>query len=450
MSILIKDGIIVTMNDRRDVFPGDVFIEGDRIAQIGGLADANADMTIDASGKLVIPGLIQTHVHLCQALFRGMADDLELLDWLKTRIWPLEAAHDRDSLYYSSLLACAELLQGGTTSVIDMATVHHTASVFEAVKKAGIRYLGGKCLMDLGDQVPAVLKQSCDDAIRESLDLINTWNGCENGRIRYAFCPRFAVSCSHQLLQEVQKLAARLQIPVHTHASESLAETAVVEKERGMRNILYLDSLGFCNKKLVLAHCVHINREEMKILAGSRTNVAHCPSANLKLASGIAPVPQLQAAGARVSLGADGAPCNNNLNMFMEMRLAALIHKPQHGPTAMPADRVFAMATREGARAMGRENEIGSLEVGKKADVVIVNLDHWHTRPLNGASIYSHLVYQAQAGDVDTTIVDGRLVMHEGALPGIDEQEVKEKSEKALLRVCKRAGIHPASSHLLK
>ncbi|HWP97090.1 MAG TPA: 5'-deoxyadenosine deaminase [Syntrophomonadaceae bacterium] len=446
MSILIKNGIIVTMNPRRDVFSGDLLIEDDRIVQIGKTVDANADLTLNASGKLVIPGLIQTHVHLCQALFRGMADDLELLDWLSKRIWPLEAAHDEDSLYYSSLLACAELLRGGTTSVIDMATVHHSTSVFEAVKLAGIRYLGGKCLMDLGDQVPKGLIETSDLAIQESLDLMNTWQGCEQGRIRYAFCPRFAVSCSHRLLKDIQILSTKHKIPVHTHASESLGEIALIEKDRGMPNILYLDSLGLCNENLILAHCVHINREELKTLAKSQTRIAHCPSGNLKLASGIAPVPQLMEAGARVSLGADGAPCNNNLNMFMEMRLAALIHKPHNGPTAMPADQVFAMATLEGAKAIGQENEIGSLEVGKKADVVVVSLDAWHSRPLNAASVYSHLVYQAQASDVHTTIVDGRIVLQDGRLLSISEHEVKEKSEHALLRVCKRAGIQPAFS----
>lgn len=438
MAILIKNGTIVTMNNKREIIQGDLLIEEDRISQIGKLKNYKTEQVIDAAGNLVIPGLIQSHLHLCQALFRGLADDLELLDWLKLRIWPLEASHDEESLYYSALLACAELLRGGTTGIIDMATVHHTGSIFEAVKEAGIRYLGGKCMMDHGGDVPAGLRDTTGNSLKESLELLTRWNGKEQGRIRYALCPRFAVSCSDQLLREVQKISQQYQVPVHTHASENRAEVELVEKERGLRNVLYLNSLGLCNKNLVLAHCIHLDDEEMKVLAGSQTNIAHCPASNLKLASGIANIPDLLEAGARVSLGADGAPCNNNLSMFMEMRLAALIHKPLHGPTAMPAAKVFEMATLGGARAMGIEDQVGSLEPGKKADVVVVSLDKWHNRPLGAANVYSHLVYQSQSTDVYATIVDGRVLMKDDNLLSIDAEEVKKKSQSSLERVLAR------------
>ncbi|MDD2587142.1 MAG: 5'-deoxyadenosine deaminase [Syntrophomonadaceae bacterium] len=441
MSILIKNGTLVTMNSNRDIIKGDLLIDGDRIIKIGQLSGEVADQIIDASDKLVIPGLIQTHVHLCQALFRGMADDLELLDWLKERIWPLEGGHDQESLYYSSLLGCAELLTGGTTSIIDMATVHHSNSVFAAVQKAGIRYLGGKCMMDHGNNIPKSLQDSTENSIRESLELINQWQGKENNRIRYAFCPRFAVSCTDELLREIRKLSEQYDIPVHTHASENRNETLIVEAERGMRNVLYLDSLGLCNKHLILAHCIHLNDDEKQVLTQSQTNIVHCPGSNLKLASGIADIPGLLGRGASVSLGADGAPCNNNLSIFVEMRLAALIHKPFTGPTSMPAPQVFEMATLGGAMAMGLEHEIGSLETGKKADVVIVNLDNWHTRPNTGASPYAHLVYQAQASDVYSTIVDGQILVLDGQVKSFDAQEVKYQSEKSLLRVRKRVNL---------
>jgi len=202
MSILIKNATIVTMNENRDVFGGDLLIENDRISRIGKLDRYTADMVIDASNQLLLPGFVQSHVHLCQVLFRGMADDLELLDWLQQRIWPLEASHDEESLYYSSILGCAELLRGGTTSIIDMATVKHTESVFTAVKQAGIRYLGGKCLMDRGEDVPPALLDTPEKALQESLELYQRWNNYDNGRIRYALCPRFAVSCSDTLLRE--------------------------------------------------------------------------------------------------------------------------------------------------------------------------------------------------------------------------------------------------------
>ncbi|MDD3268925.1 MAG: 5'-deoxyadenosine deaminase [Syntrophomonadaceae bacterium] len=441
MSILIKNGTIVTMNARREIVRGDLLIEEDRISQIGEISGAQASELIDARNKLVIPGLIQSHIHLCQVLFRGMADDLELLDWLKLRIWPLESSHDAESLYYSALLGCSELLRGGITSVIDMATVRHSSSVFEAVRLAGIRYLGGKCLMDHGTGVPPEMIDTSEAALNESLELISKWHGQENGRINYAFCPRFAVSCSDQLLREVSKLSQQYNIAVHTHASENRSEVELVKKERGLPNVKYLDSLGLCNEKLILAHCIHLDQEEINILAASRTNIVHCPSANLKLASGIAPIPPLLELGSSISLGSDGAPCNNNLSMFMEMRLGALIHKPFHGPISMPAPLVFEMATLGGARAMGREDEIGSLEIGKKADLAIVDLDNWHNRPLGAASVYTQLVYQAQAADVYATIVNGRLLMLNGQILSMDAEEVKQQSEVSLKRVRSRAGL---------
>ncbi|MEN6348534.1 MAG: 5'-deoxyadenosine deaminase [Syntrophomonas sp.] len=441
MTILIKNGTIVTMNNKREIIQGDLLIKEDRISQVGSLSNCEAEEVIDARDKLVIPGLVQSHLHLCQALFRGLADDLELMDWLKLRIWPLEAAHDEESLYYSALLGCAELLRGGTTSIIDMATVHHTDAVFEAVKSTGIRYLGGKCMMDHGSDVPAGLKDSTDSSLAESLSLLERWNNKEEGRIRYAFCPRFAVSCSDHLLREVQKMSELYQVPVHTHASENRAEVELVAKERGLPNILYLGSLGLCNEKLILAHCIHLDNTEMKLLADTQANIVHCPASNLKLASGLAKIPTLLDMGARASLGADGAPCNNNLSMFVEMRLAALIHKPFYGSTAMPAEKVFEMATLEGAKAMGLEGQIGSLEPGKKADVVIVSLDNWHNRPLGGASVYSHLVYQSQAGDVYATIVDGRVLMRNSELFSIDTEELRQKSEASLTRVQNRCGL---------
>jgi len=441
MSILIKGGTLVTMNPEREIVSGDILIKGDRIARMGKIDPDKADQIIDAKGMLVIPGLIQTHVHLCQTLFRGMANDLELLDWLNLRIFPLESAHDEDSLYYSALLGCAELLRGGTTSIIDMATVNFTDSVFTAADRAGIRYLGGKCMMDHGDKEALALVEDTGLSIQESVDLLQRWDGKANKRLRYAFCPRFVPSCSHQLLREVQALSVRYEVPVHTHASENKSEIELVESQRGKRNIVYLNQLGLCNERLIMAHCIHLSDEEKRILAASRSNVAHCPSSNLKLASGIAPIPDLLSLGANVCLGADGAPCNDNLNMFIEMRLAALIQKPLHGPTSMPAMKVFEMATLGGARAMGMENELGSLQIGKKADIVVIDINKWHSWPAQFADVYGQLVYQVQSQDVYCTIVDGQILMLEEELLTIPEREVKEKSATARERLSQRAGL---------
>lgn len=440
MSILIKNGTLITMNPQREILKADLLIEKDRISRIGKIEPVQADKIIDASDKLIIPGLIQSHIHLCQTLFRGMADDLELLDWLRLKIWPLEAAHDEESIYYSALLACGELLRGGTTAIIDMATINHTEALFNAVSMAGIRYLGGKCMMDQGAP-DALLWEDRNKSIRDSLDLMHKWHGRENGRIRYAFCPRFVPSCSQELLTTVKQLSDQYGVPVHTHASENRAEIELVEKERGMRNIKYLDELGLCNERLILAHCIHLDEEEKNILAGQQVNVAHCPSCNLKLGSGIAPIPDLLKRGVPVSIGADGAPDNNNLSMFIEMRMAALIQKPLHGATSMPAQTVFEMATLGGARAMGLEHEIGSLEVGKKADVAIININNWHNWPASAANYYAQLVYQVQTQDVYSTIVDGKILMRDGELSSISKQEVLSRTEICLERVKRRAGI---------
>lgn len=441
MAIVIQGGTLVTMNPGREVIEADLSIIDDRIAAIGKVAVMPEDQVVDARGKLVIPGLIQTHVHLCQTLFRGSANDMELLDWLNHRILPLEAAHDEESVYDSALLGCGELLRGGTTGIIDMGTVHHTDAIFKAVEKCGIRYLGGKCMIDTQLEPGSTLFEGTDVSLRESLDLMQRWEGKANGRINYAFCPRFVPSCSEQLLQQVAALAQQYNVPIHTHASENYSEILLVENQRGKPNIVYLDQLGFCNNRLILAHCIHLSEEEINILINRGVNVAHCPSSNLKLASGFAPIPELAHLGNNVTLGADGAPCNNNMNMFVEMRLAALIHKPKYGPKAMPAPLVFEMATLGGARAMGKENELGSLEAGKKADIAVVSLNHWHTWPDHAADVYSQLVYQVQGADVFCTIVDGKIVVLGDQVLTIDQPEVMASSSRSWQRVSRKAGI---------
>lgn len=439
-SVLFKNALIVTMNQDRDVLQGDLLVQDSFIKYIGA-AGLSADRVIDAGGQVVVPGLIQAHVHLCQTLFRGQADDLELLDWLNLRILPLEAAHDYESLYCSALLGIGELFQGGTTSIISMETIRHTEAVFQAITESGIRAVSGKCMMDRGAGIPGNMIEKTSESLQESVNLLEKWHGTAGGRLHYAFCPRFAVSCSEELLVQVRDLARRYRVKVHTHASENLKEIALIQAERKMRNVAYLDHLGLTGAGLVLVHCVWLDREEMEMLRRSGTNVVHCPSSNLKLGSGIALIPEMLDRGIQVSIGADGAPCNNNLDAFTEMRLAALIQKPQHGATAMPAGKVFALATTGGARAMGLEKETGSLEVGKKADIVMINLNSLHSLPAVGTDIYSRLVYQAKSSDVTLTMVDGRIVYENGRLTTIDEEMLARESARAIKRVRERAGI---------
>src|SRR2546430_11644097 len=405
-SILIKGGTIVTMDENDSIERGDVLIRNGRIAGIGGEIDDTVNEVIEAHGCAVLPGFVQTHIHLCQTLFRGAADDLSLIDWLKKRIWPMEAAHTKESIRASARLGMAELIKGGTTCALTMETVRHTEEVLRVVDESGFRATVGKCMMDKGDDVPRALHEETAASIRESVALIEQWHGRGGGRIRCCFAPRFAISCTRELLSEVSELARKHKVMIHTHSSENKNECEIVEAETGRRNVAYLDSLGISGAHVLLAHCIHLDTEEMETLSRTKTNVAHCPSSNLKLGSGLARVAEMLARKIPVSLGADGAACNNRLDPFTEMRTAALLQKLAHGPEVLSAAQVLRMATIDGARALGLENEIGSLEVGKRADVIVVDLNQLHSSPKQ--DVISSLVYSTQPSDVRVTIIDGR------------------------------------------
>ena len=437
-SILIKGGTLVTMDDNDSIVRGDLLIRDGRIASTGETG-VTADIIIDAAGCAVLPGFIQTHIHLCQTLFRGAADDLLLLDWLKTRVWPMEAAHTAESVRASAKLGIAELIKGGTTCALTMETVNHTDQVFRVVEETGFRATVGKCMMDKGDDVPAELHENTDSSINESLALLDEWHGKGDGRIGYCFAPRFALSCTSELLSRVAQLARERNVIVHTHASENKNECALVEHQTGLRNVAYLDSLGLTGQHVMLAHCVYLDAEELDILATTRTNVAHCPSSNLKLGSGIAEITRMLDAGISVSLGADGAACNNRLDMFTEMRTMALLQKVLHGPEVIPAKEALRMATISGAKALGLEKEIGSLETGKLADLAVVNLNSLHAIP--STDLVSALVYSAQTADVRSVVIDGRVVMDEGRLLTLDEKSVSNEAIRENAQLIRRAGI---------
>ncbi|MFY9608279.1 MAG: 5'-deoxyadenosine deaminase [Blastocatellia bacterium] len=421
-TLLIKGATVITVTAKNHIFEGDVLIEGSRIAALGASLASRGVEVIDASGQVLLPGFVQTHVHLCQTLFRGAADDLALIDWLKKRIWPMEAGHNPESIFASARLGIAELIRGGTTCALTMETVNHTEHVFRAVEGSGFRATVGKCMMDRGDEVPEALREKAEASITESLELLERWHGAADGRIRYCFAPRFAVSCSRELLVRVAGLARERGVLIHTHASENIDEIEIVERETGRRNIEYLNEVGLAAPHVVLAHCVHLNDEELEILGRTGTHVAHCPSSNLKLGSGIARVTEMIDSGISVSLGADGAACNNRLDMLTEMRTAALTQKALHGPEVLPALRVLRMGTIDGARAVGLEGEIGSIEVGKRADLTLFDLRELRTTPCPDP--VSAIVYAAEAANITTVIIDGRIVLRDRKLTTMNEQEV--------------------------
>jgi 5-methylthioadenosine/S-adenosylhomocysteine deaminase len=413
------------------------------VGRTGGPTDRDtAPVTVrDCSGCLVMPGLIQAHVHLCQTLFRGLADDLPLEDWLVRRIWPLEAAHTEETVNASALLGAAELLLGGTTAILDMETVRHTAAAFQALERIGIRATVGKCLMDAHPEgAPIDLAESTDDALADAAALAQRWHGAAAGRLRACFAPRFVPSCSGPLLRAVSDLAERFDAQLHTHAAETIVERETVLRTTGLEEIAYLDSVGIAGPRAALAHCVWIDSHEMDRLARQGTTVVHCPSSNLKLASGVAKIPEMLAAGCRVAIGADGAPCNNGLDAFAEMRLAALIQKPRLGADALPAARVLELATLGGAHALGLEDEIGSIAPGKLADLVVLDLSEPHLHPLLGDPV-SLIVYAARASDVRDVFVEGRPVVlgHELLTAPVDH--IVREADRAAAELHRRARL---------
>ncbi len=426
--IWIKNGIVVTQDNSRSVLRSNIRIVGNRIVSIG-KAPASRQIArtkiIDANGLAILPGFIQAHTHLCQTLFRNMADDLELLDWLSKRIWVLEGAHTKETLFISALLGIHELLSSGTTCILDMGTVRHTDEIAKAVIKTGIRANIGKCLMDNPKTTPINLREPTEVALKGAIDIFNRYHKTHDDRIRVSYAPRFVISCTEKLLREVLTLAISGDTLVHTHASENLKEIQLVKKLVGYENIEYLHELGLTSEKLVLAHCIWLKPKEQKILKRTKTKVVHCPSANMKLASGYAHLPEMRKMGITVALGADGAPCNNNLNIFEEMRLAALMHKPASGPRAMKAQEVLDMATREGAKTLSWFDQIGSLEVGKKADIIALDLRQvenlapvtvWCDKKIDKDALASSIVYSSRPEHVKFTMVNGKVLYKNGRL----------------------------------
>jgi 5-methylthioadenosine/S-adenosylhomocysteine deaminase len=419
--LIFRGGTILTVDAAHHVLAGDVAIVDGVIVHVGGTyTPTGRDFdVVDCGGCVIMPGLVQSHVHMCQTLARGRADDLELLDWLRTIVWPYEAALDEKAMLAAARLACAELLLGGTTAVMDMGSVHHTDALFAVADDAGLRATIGKAMMDAPDlQIPPGLRETTRASLDESDAISRRWHDKVGGRLRYAYAPRFLLSCTDELLREVAHEAPRRGLRVHTHASENKGEIALVRARTGKDNIAALDGLGLTGDHVGVAHCVHVDDDERALLARTGTHVLHCPSSNLKLASGVALVPELLAAGVKVSLGADGAPCNNNLDGFLELRLAALVHKPRVGPRALPASLALRLATHAGADALGLADRIGSLEVGKRGDVIAVDVSGPHVAPTEDP--ISAIVYAARSSDVRHVAVDGQVVVRDRALLTID------------------------------
>jgi cytosine/adenosine deaminase-related metal-dependent hydrolase len=425
---------------------GDLLVREGRIARLGVLeaSETGGVPCLDASGCAVLPGLVQTHLHLCQTLFRGLAEGLDLLSWLATRVLPLEAAHDEASMRASAELAALELLLGGTTAVLTMESVRHAELVVDVLEASGLHGATGRCLVDREEGAPAGFARSKEAELEETVALGRRIQARHGGRIGFAFNPRFALSCSEGLLREGTLAARELGARLHTHCAESPHEIARVREETGLSNVAYLHEVGLTGPDVTLAHCVHLSPEDLRTLAGTGTHVAHCPSSNLKLGSGIAPVSELLHGGIGVSLGADGAACNNELDAFQEMRLMGLLAGVRSGPGSVSPRQVLEAATVKGAAALGRR-DVGTLEPGLRANLTVVDLTGPHVQPLGEEEdperIETALVYSARGGDVRATVIDGRILVRDRVVAHLDRERILARAREERRRLLSRAGI---------
>ena len=445
MKKLIIPKNIITVNDQNQILKNySVEIENGTIIRIQPKYDfdlKNYDGEIFEFPNLtLIPGFVQTHIHLCQAMFRGLAEDMELLDWLQTRIFPFENSHSTNSLRLSAQIGIHELQRGGTTTLLDMGTIKHEEIIFDELKNANMRAVAGKCMMDINDLYPKFV-ESTKDSLSISLEFAKEFHNTNNGMLKYGFAPRFVLSCTEELLTETKEMMKDFNGSIyHTHSSENKGEIEAVKMMHNMENIEYFDSIDILSDHTVLAHGIHVNDKEVQLLKESNTRISHCPSSNLKLGSGIADIPRYLKENISVSLGADGAPCNNNLSQFTEMRLASIIQKPIYGPKSMDALTVFRLATIEGAKALHLENEIGSIEVGKKADLVMLNLEK-PNQTLIDENIYSTIIYSANQENVEEVMINGDWVVTKGSSNIYDDDKLFNDSRKELEDLLRRANI---------
>ena len=408
--LLIEGGTLLGLVPPGGVRPNtDLYAEDGRVQAVGPEAGRRASPDaerLDASGRWLLPGFVQAHLHLCQTLLRNGPEDRELLPWLQSHVWPGEAAHDAWTMSISARLGIAECLSSGVTAVLDMGTVRHSDALFEAAAAAGIRYAGGNVLMDDPETTPPALRAPAEEGLAETRRLHAKWHGRERGLLSVAVQPRFAVSCTDALLRAAAGLASEHGLVVHTHASENRAECDLVEKRTGMGNVAYLDSVGLLGPTTFAAHAVHVGAPDVRILASTRTTVVHCPWSNLKLGSGVSPVPALRRAGVRVALGSDGAACNNLLDPFREMRLAALLPRTR-GWEPIPSRDVLRMATLDGRSAFGLEDS-DPFTPGARADFVVLDPEAGWSLPEDWSSEpFGAIVFSMGRENVAATVVDG-------------------------------------------
>ena len=420
VDLLIRNGSVLTMDPQDTLIKnGGVAVSADRIVKVGTeealAASYQAAKTIDARGGIIMPGLVNAHTHAAMTCFRGLADDLPLMTWLHDHIFPAEAKLTSETVYQGTRLACAEMILSGTTTFCDMYLFED--AVAEAASQAGMRAVVGEVLYDF----PSPSYGPVEEGLKCTENLIDKWR--DDPLITIAVEPHSPYLCSPDLLEKTKAIAQRNGAPMVIHLSESDHEVAQVRAKYGKTPVEHLAKIGFLGPNLIADHCVALTENDIGLLRDYDVKVAHNPESNMKLASGIAPIPELLKRGITVGIGTDGCASNNNLDVFQEMDTVAKLHKVHTlDPTVMDARTVARMATIDGARVLGTHEISGSLEAGKKADIIIIDIRRPHLIPLY--NIFSHLVYAVTGSDVVTTIVDGRVLMEDRVLTTLDVDEV--------------------------
>lgn len=452
-SVLVSGGAVITMDEQRRVIrDGAVLVENDRIAHVGKAdefrAKPRAEFEIDARGMLVLPGLIDTHVHLAQALLRGCADDTSLIDWLQKFVWPLQGNFDAEDGKASAELCMLEMIKSGTTTFLEslLHSRYGFDGIAESVERSGMRGILSKTVMGLpgyGSEKSIMHPGMVEDpetCLRDVESHFKRWNGKADGRVAVWYGARSLGGCTRELYQRIAKDSARLGTGVTMHLSEVEEDVRYTKKEFGMMPAEFMNQVGLMGRNVVFAHGVWLTENEWRVMAGKGASVAHCPSSNMKLASGIANVPEMLKAGVNVSLGCDGGPSNNCYDMVREMKTASLAQKARLlDPLALRAEVALEMATINGAKALGLEKELGSIEVGKNADLILVSLKKPHLTP--SLNPVSHMVYSAEGSDVETVIINGEMVMENRVVKTLDEKSILDEANRRAERLFDRAGL---------
>ena len=451
-SILIKNGYVLTLNHKREILSnGSIYIENEKIVEVGQTDDLkgyNPELVIDATNMIVMPGLIDTHTHLAQALIRGCADDVSLVDWLKKYVWVLQGNFTKDDGKVSAELCMAEMIRTGTTSFVEcmIHTRYGFDGIAQAVEQAGMRAALSKIIMDstgYADSPDIMYPGMVEDAeacLSETDEMYTQWHGKADGRIQVWYGLRSLGAVTSALFKDVVRRTREKNTRMTMHLGEVIDDVRYVKENFGTNLTSFAREHNLLGPDMVFAHGIHFEDQELKVLAESKSNISHCPSSNMKLASGFAKIPQMLQVGVPVSLGCDGGPSNNTYDMVREMRLAALIHKSYvDDPLVVTAEQAIEMATLGGAVAMGIDDKVGSLELGKLADIILIDLRGLSLTPASNP--VSNLVYSGSGDAVDTVIVNGRILMQGKRLLTMDEEKVKARAMEHAAKLIDRSGV---------